>query len=139
MFQTSSSPNPNANWHPEKRKMAYAYRVKISRHGVSDDDVWEINSYYRISDERGTVELFRVQLTRDYIWKENLIEIIRKTCLINKLGLRWAKLSLSCGLGWTQIMSALTDYLGTKIKNWNWAHLFVYKKNWNHRNLFESS
>ena len=33
--------------------MAHAYRVKISRHGVSDNDVWTINSYYRISDERG--------------------------------------------------------------------------------------
>ena len=50
-----------------QKNMARAFRVKISRHGVSDDDVWEINSYYRISDERGTVELFRVQLTRDYI------------------------------------------------------------------------
>ena len=39
--------------------MTRAYRVKISRHGVSNDDVWKINSYYRISDERGTVELFR--------------------------------------------------------------------------------
>ena len=33
--------------------MAYAYRVKISRHGGSDDDVSETNSYYRIPDERG--------------------------------------------------------------------------------------
>ena len=33
--------------------MAYAYRVKISRHEVSDNDNQKINSYYRISGERG--------------------------------------------------------------------------------------
>ena len=33
--------------------MAYAYRVKISKYGGSDDGVSETNSYYRIPDERG--------------------------------------------------------------------------------------
>ena len=68
MFQTSLIQTPIAVDNQNRRKrMAYAYRVKISRHGVSDNDVWKINSYYRISDEKGTVDLFRVQLTRDHI------------------------------------------------------------------------
>ena len=72
--------------------MAYAYRVKISRREVSDNDIWKINSYYRISDKRGDSGI--VPLIRDTT-ENNLIETMRKKCLINKLGLSWVKLSLS--------------------------------------------
>ena len=54
LFQTSLIQTLIAVDNQNRRKeMAYVYRVKISRHGVSDNDVWKINSYYRISDERG--------------------------------------------------------------------------------------
>ena len=78
--------------------MTYAYRVKISRHDGSDDDVSETNSYYRIPDERGQWNCSGYSQPEIISEKKILIDIIRNTCLINKLGLRWAKLRLSCGL-----------------------------------------
>ena len=38
----------------KKRKMAHAIELNYQGHGISEKDVWMINSYYRISDgERG--------------------------------------------------------------------------------------
>ena len=82
----------------KNEKMAYAYRVKISRHEVSDNDIRKINSYYRISDERGQWHCSVYNLS-EITTANNLIETMRKKCLINKLGLSWVKLSLSWGLG----------------------------------------
>ena len=82
----------------KNEKMAYAYRVKISRHEVSDNDIWKINSYYRISDERGQWHCSVYNLS-EITTSNNLIETIRKKCLINKPGLSWVKLSLRKMIG----------------------------------------
>ena len=78
--------------------MAYAYRVKISRHEVSDNDNQRINSYYRISDEREqwTCSVYN---SSEITTANNLTETMRKNVYYNKLGLSWAKLSLSRGRG----------------------------------------
>ena len=61
--------------------MAYAYRVKISRHEVSDNDIRKINSYYRISDERGQWH-YSVYNSSEITTANNLIETMRKN--VNK-------------------------------------------------------
>ena len=64
--------------------MAYAYRVKISRHEVSDNDNQRINSYYRISDERGqwTCSVYN---SSEITTANNLNETMRKKCLLKQV------------------------------------------------------
>ena len=53
LFQTSSTqiPMPTDN-QKNGKKWLMPIGLKYQGHGVSDKDVWTINSYYRISDER---------------------------------------------------------------------------------------
>ena len=57
--------------------MAYAYRVKISGHEVSDNDNQKINSYYRISDESGQ-RICTVYNSSEITTANNLTETMRK-------------------------------------------------------------
>ena len=57
--------------------MVYAYRVKISRHEVNDNDNQRINSYYRIFDERGQWTYF-VYNSSEITTANNLNETMRK-------------------------------------------------------------
>ena len=54
LFQTSSTqiPMPTDN-QKNGKKWLMPIGLKYQGYGASDNDVWTINSYYRISDERG--------------------------------------------------------------------------------------
>ena len=54
LFQTSLTqiPMPVDNQN-KRKKWLMSIGLKYQDYGVSDNDVWTINSYYRISDERG--------------------------------------------------------------------------------------
>ena len=64
--------------------MVYAYRVKISRHEVNDNDNQRINSYYRIFDERGQWTCF-VYNSSGITTANNLNETIRKNVLVKQV------------------------------------------------------
>ena len=57
--------------------MAYAYRVKISKDEVNDNDNQRIISYYRIFDERGQWTCFEYN-SSGITTANNLNETMRK-------------------------------------------------------------
>ena len=67
------NPNPNANWQTEKtEKWLMPIGLNYQGHGISEKDVWMINSYYRISDgERGDRKWRTVKLYTFFVFVQS--------------------------------------------------------------------
>ena len=63
LFKTSSTQTPiPADNQKNGKKWVMPIGLKYQGYGASDNDVWTINSYYRISDERGQEKKKTVRL-----------------------------------------------------------------------------